>query len=511
MKLASPHSDRSVPLLRARGIEKRFPGVRALAGVDLWVGAGEVLAVVGENGAGKSTLMNILAGVQKPDCGSIEIEGERVELAGVQEAQAAGIALIHQELCLCDNLDVASNICLGRETQRFGLINRRRGAQRARHALARVGLDVAPDTPLTDLGIGQRQMVEIAKAVDAEARILIMDEPTSSLSLAESERLFALVEELAASGTSVIYISHRLGEVERLAERAVVLRDGRVAGELARDEIEHDRLVRLMVGRDVSRFFVRTAHEPGAVVLEVAGLVTRAHPRHALDLTVRAGEVVGVAGLVGAGRSEMLRAIFGVDRPLAGRVMVDGREVDVSGGDGPEATLEAGLALVPEDRKEEGLFLDETVRRNLSIARLGVDASAGFVDGQAERELAERAIRETGIKTSSDQDAVGVLSGGNQQKVVLGRAFAMRPKVLCLDEPTRGVDVGAKAEIYALIDERARSGVGVLFASSEMEEIVGLSDRCLVMHEGRIAGELSREELSEQAVMGLATGAQRAA
>jgi ribose transport system ATP-binding protein len=497
--------------LRARGIEKRFPGVRALAGVDLSLAGGEVLAVVGENGAGKSTLMNILAGVMQPDGGSVEVEDRALHFAGVHDAQKAGIALIHQELCLCERLDVVSNVCLGRETRRLGLLDRRRNEDRARRALARVGLDLDPSTPVGELAIGQRQMVEIAKAVDADARVLIMDEPSSSLSLAESERLFALVGELAAGGTSVVYISHRLGEVERLADRALVLRDGSVAGELERDEIEHDRLVRLMVGRDVSRFFSRSAHEPGRVVLQVQGLVTRAHPEHAVDLSVREGEVVGIAGLVGAGRSELLRALFMIDRPLAGSSTVLGTALDLQGVGGPGAALAAGLALVPEDRKEEGLFLAESVRRNLSIVRLADDALRGFVDRAAERELAARAIRETRIKTTRDDEAVDVLSGGNQQKVVLGRAFAAQPKVLCLDEPTRGVDVGAKADIYALIDEHARRGMGVLFASSEMEEILGLADRCIVLHEGRIAGELGREELSEEAVMSLATGAERAA
>ena len=488
---------------------KRFPGVLALSGVGLTLEQGEVLAVVGENGAGKSTLMNILAGVHQPDAGTVEIEGEPVRFQNVQEAQREGVALIHQELCLCDRLDVAANICLGREARGFGgWLDSAENERRARRALERVGVEVDVDSELLDLSIGQRQMVEIAKAVDAEARVLIMDEPTSSLSLAESERLFALVEELASQGTSVVYISHRLSEVERLADRVLVLRDGAVAGELTRAEVEHEALVRLMVGRDVSRFFVRSEHEPGEVALAVRGLVTRAHPEHEIELEVRAGEVVGIAGLVGSGRSELLRAIYLADPSLAGEIEVDGVVLDSSDRHlGPAVAIGAGLALVPEDRKEEGLFMQESVRRNLSIARLGADSRSGFVDGVAERELATRAIEQTNIKTARDSEAVAGLSGGNQQKVVLGRAFATEPKVLCLDEPTRGVDVGAKAEIYALLDERARGGTGVLFASSEMEEILGLSDRCLVMCEGRIAGELAREELTEEAVMLLATGA----
>jgi len=495
------------PLLAARAIEKRFPGVRALRGVDLSVSSSEVVGVVGENGAGKSTLMRILAGVEAPDAGELAVDGRTVHFASVAAAQRAGIALIHQELSACERLDVTANIVLGREARRsFGRVDRAACEQRARAALERIGLDVDVRTPLEALSIGDRQRVEIAKALDARARVLIMDEPTSSLSSAEARRLFALVGELSAAGSAVLYISHRLGEIEALCDRAVVLRDGEVTGELPRGAIDRDALVRRMVGRDVSQYFSRHPHEPGTEALRLEGLVTQAWPRSSVDLSVRAGEVVGLAGLVGAGRTELLRTVFGLERARAGRVSIGGRVLHAaSSHTGPGCALAAGVAFVPEDRQREGLFEDASVARNLSIARLAHDARAGVVDRGRERRLVAELFQRVRIRAASSDVAAGTLSGGNQQKVVLGRAFACEPRVLLLDEPTRGVDVGAKAEIYELIDELARAGLAILFASSELEEILGLSDRCLVLAGGTIAGSLERAELSEETVMRLAT------
>ncbi len=494
----------SPPLLEARHVSKQFPGVRALKSVDLRVGRGEVLALIGENGAGKSTLMKVLAGVQAPDSGEIRLDAAPVVIDSVQTALALGIALIHQELNLSDNLDVGANIFLGREPRRWGLIDKRRIRQESRRLLAQVGLNVSPDTVARELSIGQQQLVEIAKALSVQARVLIMDEPTSSLSQGETARLFQVIRDLRARGVSVIYISHRLGEVRELADRVTVLRDGANAGELEREELSHDRMVSLMVGRDVSQFYARRSRHAGAPVLEVADLRTPAHPEHALSLTVRAGEIVGVAGLVGAGRTEMLRCLFGIDPPLGGRIRVNGCDVTLTSS---HAAIDAGLGLVPEDRKLQGLVLEMAVRQNVGLAGLRRHRRWGmFRNGAAERRDSRAMIGKLRIRTPGDQQLVRFLSGGNQQKVVLGKWLSLSPRVLLLDEPTRGIDVGAKQEIYTLMEELAEQGVAILFVSSEMEEVLGMSDRALVMHEGRISGELTCEELSEEAVMRLATG-----
>jgi len=492
------------PLLEVRQIGKRFPGVRALHNVDLTLGHGEVLAVVGENGAGKSTLMKILAGVQEPDSGEIFIDGQRVRLDSVSASIQNGISLIHQELNLADNLEVGANIFLGREPGRFGLIDKQQVNERAAKVLERVGLDVPPTTLLSDLSIGRQQMVEIAKALSVKARILIMDEPTSSLSGHETEHLFRVVKELRTSGVSVIYISHRLGEVTELADHVTVLRDGENAGELSRDEISHDNLVRLMVGRDVSQFYARRPHEIGEPLLEVSQLRTPTWPQHELTFSVRRGEIVGVSGLVGAGRTEMLRTLFGIDRALGGTVRVAGDRVTPAS---PMQAISAGVALVPEDRKQHGVIVDMGVRPNIGLAGLRRNQLAmGFINAAVERDDTTEMIEKLSIKTPSAEQIVRFLSGGNQQKVVLGKWLALHPKVLLLDEPTRGIDVGAKQEIYLLMERLAEQGVAILFVSSEMEEILGMSDRVLVMHEGRIAGEIARDQLSEEAVMQFATG-----
>ena len=490
------------PLLEVRKISKNFPGVRALENVSLHLRAGEVLAVIGENGAGKSTLMKILAGVQRPDSGEFWLNGETVTINDVRTAQSQGIALIHQELALADNLDVGSNLFLGQEPRRGWFLDGRRQGRLATEAMSRVGLEVAPETPLSSLSLGQQQLVEIARALASGARVIIMDEPTSSLSQGETDRLYLAIEELTRQGVGVIYISHRLGEVTRLADRVTVLRDGRNAGELARGEIAHDRMVRLMVGRDLVRHH-RPTQTQGSPALEVAGLKTPAHPRQSIGLTLFPGEIVGLAGLVGSGRTEILRSIFGIDTPLDGEIRVGGVPVPTGS---PVRAIRAGLGLVPEDRKHQGLFLEMAIGPNLTVASLSRRSRWGFVDSRADVRLASDLIRELDVRPPNPRQTAQYLSGGNQQKVVLAKWLALNPSVLLLDEPTRGVDVGAKEEIYRLLENLSQRGVAILFVSSELEEILRLSDRTLVMHEGRLAGELKRDQLSEESVMHLATG-----
>ena len=496
---SAPH-----PLLEVRQVTKRFPGVTALKQVSLTLGCGEVVAVIGENGAGKSTLMKILAGIQTPDSGQILFDGQPVVIDSVQAALGLGIALIHQELNLSDNLDVGANIYLGREPRRWGFIDHRRIQRDARTSLQQVGLDVSPRTIVNTLTTGRQQMVEIAKALSINARVLIMDEPTSSLSQHETEALYRVVKELRAKGVSIVYISHRLGEVQELADRVVVLRDGENAGELQRAEISHDRMVKLMVGRDLSQFYVRTSHPLREPLLEVSELVTPAHPGKPLSFTVRGGEIVGLAGLVGAGRTELTRVLFGVDQPLSGTVKVAGKPVHLRS---PRDAIAAGMALVPEDRKQHGLVLEMSVRQNIGLPGLRQhQRPAGFLNRQAESRDSSEMIAKLSIKTPTSKQSAQLLSGGNQQKIVIGKWLTLGPRVLLLDEPTRGIDIGAKQEIYKLMEQLAQQGVAILFVSSEMEEILGMSDRALVMHEGRITGELRRDQLSEEAVMRLATG-----
>jgi ribose transport system ATP-binding protein len=492
------------PLLTVDRVSKRFAGVQALQDVSLSLSEGEVLAVLGENGAGKSTLMKILAGVQQSDTGSISIHGEPVQLDSCRTAMSHGVVLIHQELNLADNLDIGANIFLGREPRRFGLIDRRTIERESRRFLDMVGLDESPSKLVGELTIGRQQMVEIAKALSTEAKVLIMDEPTSSLSGRETERLFEVVKDLRKRGVSIIYISHRLGEVIELADRVTVLRDGKNAGDLAKNEITHDNMVRLMVGRDVSKIFNRkptTAHE---VLFKVTDLVTPTWPQHRVSFEVRAGEIVGVSGLVGAGRTEVLRCLFGIDRALSGTIEMDGVTLQL---DKPYDAIRNGIGLIPEDRKKEGLVLELPISANIGLAGLRKNQFAfGFLNKRQESDDAAKMIQQMRIRTPNAAQIVQFLSGGNQQKVVIGKWLALGPRLLLLDEPTRGIDVGAKQEIYRLMEDLAAQGLAILFVSSEMEEILGMSDRVLVMHEGRISGELARKDLSEEAVMYLATG-----
>lgn len=500
------------PLLEVRGICKQFPGVRALDGVSLRLESGEVLAVVGENGAGKSTLMKILGGIYAPDAGEILLDGRPVQLPNVTAAQRLGISLIHQELNLAENLSIAANIFLGRERSRFGpigLLDNRTMNRETEKLLSRVGLNLSPTTLVGRLKPGQKQLVEIARALSLDARILIMDEPTSSLSQSETDRLYEVVFDLKRAGVAVAYISHRLFEVERVADRAVVLRDGRNAGELARHEINHGALVRLMVGRDLKQFYPRThgLKSDAPIRLEVREIRYQDGPDEPISFHLRAGEIVGMAGLVGAGRTELAEALFGIRRLTSGQVLIDGEAVAGNGKAwSPAQAIAVGLVLIPEDRRLHGLVLQESVAFNLSLPNLSALALGGLVQQRKERHLASGLVERLRIRTPGLWQKVGLLSGGNQQKVVVGKWLAHPPRVLIFDEPTRGVDVGAKAEIYALMDQLAGQGSAVLMISSDLEEVLAMSDRVLVLHQGRLAGELPRACLTEEAVMHLATG-----
>ena len=500
----------SLPFLAVHGVSKSFPGVQALQDVSLQVSAGEALALIGENGAGKSTLMKIVGGIYAPDHGTLEVEGKPIQFPTVQESLRAGIAIIHQELNLAENLSVAENVFLGRLPKHrwLGLSDRSRLIDGARQALDQVGLDVSPHTPLSDLSSGRKQLVEIAKALSQNARLLIFDEPTSSLSTSEAAVLFERVDELKARGIAVIYISHRLKEIPRVARRVQVLRDGRTAGFLTDEEITHDNMVQLMVGRDISKYFTHERKEDGderRVVLSVRDLKIASSP-HRTSFDVHAGEIVGVAGLVGAGRTELVRAISGADPIESGHVEIDGCRVDIRS---PRTAVDAGILLVPEDRKNEGLVLDMTVSDNISLAGLQRYARFGLADRRREHAVAVQQREQLGIRTRSLAARTTDLSGGNQQKVVLAKWLSMGGRVLILDEPTRGVDVGAKEEIYALMSRFARAGLGILMVSSEMEELVAMSDRAIVLHEGRLTGELQGEAITEENVLDLAVGRSR--
>jgi len=494
-------------ILKMQGIAKRFDGVNALKGVDFSVSAGEVVALVGENGAGKSTLMKILGGVHQPDAGTIFIDGQPTRIHSVADAIHRGIAFIHQELNVLDNLDLAANVFLGREPVKGGflhLIDRKRIHAETQVYLRRLGLDVPTTTMLGSLSIAQQQMVEIAKALSLKARILIMDEPTSSLTLTETSRLLEVVHDLKAEGVAIIYISHRLSEVEAIADRAVVLRDGANAGSLSREEISHDRLVSLMVGRNLESFY---RHPEGAAedgFFQVNNLRTSRYPQHTVTFSIGRGEILGLAGLVGAGRSEVAEALFGISPAGEAEVRLDQRPLRVRSA---REAIDHGLYLIPEDRRVAGLITEDVIRQNITLPALWRYTSAGLISYEREARAATDVCRKLNVKAASVEVKTANLSGGNQQKVVLAKWLSLEPKVLIFDEPTRGIDVGAKAEIYDLMRELAKEGVSILMISSDMEEVLHISDRVAVMHEGRLTGILERSECTEENVMRLAVGA----
>jgi len=491
-----------------QGISKAFGPVRVLEEVDFAIAGGEIHALMGENGAGKSTLMKILSGVYRSDAGSIVIDGKTVDIRSTRQAEGCGIAIIHQELNLIPQLSVMENLFLGREPSRFGVIDSARMRREATAQLAALGAgNIDPECEAGLLSIGQQQMVEIAKALAMDARLLIMDEPTAALTEREIDTLFGLMQELKARGVAIVYVSHRMEEIFRICDKISVLRDGRFVGERVIAHTDFDEVVRMMVGREIGDRFPKRTVQPGAIRLQVDGLADERHVRD-ISFAVRAGEVLGVAGLMGAGRSEILKTLFGLNRRMAGTVLLDGQPVELGS---PGAAIAAGLAFVTEDRKSQGLVLGMSVRENTTLVHLPHYARLGVVSDAAEQQAVAGLIEQLRIRTRDAELEVKSLSGGNQQKVVFAKWLAQPPKVLLLDEPTRGVDVGGKAEIYHIINQLAAAGVAIVMVSSELPEVMAMSNRILVIHEGRQTGLFEAATASQESIMAAATGTAHAA
>lgn len=488
-----------------RSVTKVFGGVTALRDVTLGIGQGECHGLMGENGAGKSTLGKALAGIHRPEAGEILIAGERPDLSSPRKAIAAGVAMVHQELAFCPDLSVAENLCMGRYPRRMGLMLDQRKMNRAAEGLlARIGVELDVSILMRELSTAQEQLVQIAAAVGTNPRILIFDEPTSSLSEPEAQRLFALIESLKAGGLTMIYVSHRMPELFRLCDKISVLRDGAYVGTLGKGEMSQDAVVQMMIGRSVEDYYGTAPPEGfGKTVLSVRDLSSRGTFKD-ISFDIKAGEIVGFAGLVGAGRSEVAKAVFGLDSNATGTVLVDGGELKFGS---VHSALHAGVGLVPEDRKRQGCVLGMSCRENASMAILDRIARAGFLDQQREKEIAGDFIGRLRVKTASMDAPVNSLSGGNQQKIVIAKWLARGGKLLIVDEPTRGVDVGAKAAIHALLDELAGQGLAIMLISSELPEVLNLSHRIMVMREGRLVGELAKANASQEAVLRLMAGA----
>ncbi len=506
----------SEPLLRMSGISKSFPGVLALSGVDLTVAPGEIHALLGENGAGKSTLLKILAGAQPPDSGTIEFAGKQVAFVSPHAAQMLGIVTIYQEFTLAPNMTICENVFIGREPGSKVFVSWRRMAEETRALTRRIGLDANPMTLVRELSVAEQQMVEIARALSMKSRLIVMDEPTSALSRTEVEKLFRIVRDLKAEGLSVIFVTHRLEEVFEICDSYTVLRDGKFVGTGKVADTDIDGIIRLMVGREVNALFShRTDTTAGAVALAVEGLSRRGSSRDPsatvladVSLSVRRGEILGVAGLVGAGRTEMARAIFGADPFDSGAIFVDGKPVRISS---PQEAIRHGIGLVPEDRKQQALFLSLAIRMNLSMASLDRISKWGvFIDEAKETAMVEEYRKALSIRMANPEQIVANLSGGNQQKVVLARWLALQPRVLIVDEPTRGIDVGAKVDVHNLLFDMARSGIAVIAISSELPEVLAISDRIVTMREGRVTGEIARENADQEKLMNMMTLAKAA-
>ena len=486
------------PLLEMEGISKSYPGVQALKGIDLRLRAGEVLALVGENGAGKSTLMKVLSGATEADAGEIRLLGQPVQITDPRHARDLGIAMIHQELALVPQFSAVQNLFMGREiTREGGVLDWGRARAEAKRILAGFHLAIDVDRPVMHLPLAMRQMIEIARAISSGARIVIMDEPTSSLTAHETEELFRVTRSLREQGVGVIYISHHLEELFHLCDRATVLRDGALVGTVEIADSSRDQIVRMMVGREPSEFAKRDHLAPGEEALRVEG-ISRKGALHDVSLAVRRGEVLGLAGLVGAGRSELARVIIGADPMDAGRVMLNGKEVRIRT---PEDASRAGIAYVPEDRKGQGLVLGMPIEANITLPILPRLAKGIWLRTRLRRQVAQRLVGEVGVRPPDVRRLAMQLSGGNQQKVVLGKWLGDNASVFILDEPTRGIDVGAKVEIYHLIDRLAHAGAAILLISSELPEILGLSDRVAVMRQGRIVDQCPRAEATEERIV----------
>jgi ABC-type sugar transport system ATPase subunit len=500
----SGRPDRLSDVLEMRHIVKDFPGVRALDSVDFELRAGEIHAIVGENGAGKSTLMKILGGVYLPDSGEIYLQGKVYDIVDPRHARLLGIAVVHQELSLFPGLSVSENILAGEQPVRgpLGIVDRQGARTRATRVLAQFELDIDTDIPVRSLSIAYQQVVEIARALLQDARILVLDEPTSALTEKEKEMLFKAVRGLKESGYSVIYISHRLQEVFEIADRITVLRDGKKVDTVSSSSVDIDGLIRMMVGRTLTDFFGRNASIPGEELLRVSEL-SRGGRFRDISFFLRRGEILGFAGLVGAGRTELARVLFGVDRADTGTITLKGKEIHLAS---PGQAIRSGLAYVSENRRVEGLFRGMAVRANIVVTHLRDFSQFGLMRKKAEEASALESVRRLRIQTPDVERAVSNLSGGNQQKVVLARWLAVKPEVLIVDEPTRGIDVGAKAEIYALLRNLAAQGMGIILISSELPEVLGMSDRIAVLYEGRMTGIIPKSEASQERIMALAAG-----
>jgi inositol transport system ATP-binding protein len=511
LNAASTPGETPPAILRMTGVSKQFPGVKALEGVDLEIAEGEIHALLGENGAGKSTLLKILSGAQAADEGRIELFGQEVRFESPHDAQRAGIVTIYQEFTLAPDMSIAENVFIGREPGSRLFVSWKKLAAQTKAIADRIGLKRDPMTLVRDLSVAEQQLVEITRALSMRSRLIVMDEPTSALSEAEVASLAVIIRRLRSEGISVIFVTHRLEEVFRLCDRYTVLRDGRFVGAGKVAETNVEAIIRLMVGRDVDALYgARPIPEPGPIALEVKGLTrlrTEQDP-HAIELIdvslrLHQGEILGLAGLVGAGRTETARAIFGADRFDEGAITVAGRPVTFAS---PLDAMRAGIGLVPEDRKKQALFLSLAIRTNITIAAHDqISALRFFIDERKENKLVDDYRRLLSIRMASPDQAAGNLSGGNQQKVVLARWLALRPKILIVDEPTRGIDIGSKVEVHNLLVEMAKSGIAVMVISSELPEILSLSDRIVTMREGRVTGEIKRTEATQENLMAMMT------
>lgn len=483
-------------------IEKSFPGVKALDDVSFNLKAGEILALLGENGAGKSTLVKVLSGVYTRDGGSIRIFGETVDVLTTKKAQELGVAIIHQELNMCAHLTVAENIFLGREMTRSGVLSESEMRRQSLEVLGNLNIDINPDTIVGDLPVSKQQMVEIAKALSTNAKILIMDEPTSALTSKEINDLFAIIRNLREKGCGIVYISHRLEELKHITDRVMIMRDGHYIASMDFADTTLPEIIANMVGREIKEKFPKVKCETGKKMFEVRNLNAGRMVRN-INLELFEGEIVGIAGLMGAGRTETTRAIFGVDPKESGEILLDGKPVTI---DKPMDAIDSGIVLVPEDRKKDGLCTKLSIRDNIALPNLDMLSNRlGIIDFKKENDMVEKTVKNLTIRLPNSEINAGSLSGGNQQKVVVGKWLARNSRVVIFDEPTRGIDVGSKVEIYNLMNELKQEGIGVLFVSSELPEILGISDRIIVMCDGRITGEFQAEDATQEQILECAT------